>query len=322
LLGNKVFRSWGRILSGKSPVLSIEITNKCPLSCPGCYAFHPEHVSGRSLNSISDFTGDELVERVLALVRKKRPVGLFLVGGEPLVRLRELRRLVPELSAMGVTTEIVTSAVIPIPIEWKHLPGVSVVVSVDGLQPDHDRRRKPATYQKILENIKGREVIIHCTVTSQMASKADSLREFAGYWGGVDEVSSIRFSLYTPQVGETSEEILSPDLRKRVVEELRDLQKVEPKLRLNSLMLDAYLSPPQNPRKCIFASITECLSSDLETEVTPCQLGGNPDCRRCGCVAAMGCQAIGDYRIPGGLALGGLFRASRAVGEIFNGSRK
>ena len=33
------------------------------------------------------------------------------------------------------------------------IPPLSVVVSIDGLQPEHDERRKPATYERILKNI-------------------------------------------------------------------------------------------------------------------------------------------------------------------------
>jgi len=37
-------QGWGRILTGKYPTLSIEITRECPLSLPGCYAYEPEHL--------------------------------------------------------------------------------------------------------------------------------------------------------------------------------------------------------------------------------------------------------------------------------------
>ena len=55
-----VIRAWGRIARGRPPSLSIEITTRCPLSCPGCYAYQPEHLSGIPLTSLSDRTGDAL----------------------------------------------------------------------------------------------------------------------------------------------------------------------------------------------------------------------------------------------------------------------
>jgi hypothetical protein len=39
-----VMQAWGRILSGRRPNLSVEITRECPLRCPGCYAFGDHHL--------------------------------------------------------------------------------------------------------------------------------------------------------------------------------------------------------------------------------------------------------------------------------------
>ena len=41
-----VAQTWGRILTGRQPNLSIEITRECPLRCPGCYAFGEAHLGG------------------------------------------------------------------------------------------------------------------------------------------------------------------------------------------------------------------------------------------------------------------------------------
>ena len=64
---------------------------------------------------MSDFKGDELVENVLKLVQKYKPLHLSIVGGEPLVRFRELNILLPKLSEMGIAVQLVTSAVREIP---------------------------------------------------------------------------------------------------------------------------------------------------------------------------------------------------------------
>src|SRR5262245_28953425 len=132
--------SWAQILAGRVPLMSIEITRECPLSCPGCYAYGDSHLPGTTLRQISDFRGDALVEGVLGLVRQHRPQHVSLVGGEPLVRHRELTRILPELEALGVFTMIVTSAVIPIPESWSEFPRMRVAVSVDGLPEHHDAR--------------------------------------------------------------------------------------------------------------------------------------------------------------------------------------
>ena len=163
-----LFTAWGRILSGRAPNLSIEITRECPLRCPGCYAFGDDHLGGDvTLREVADYKGDALVQRMLQLIDEHKPVHLSIVGGEPLVRFRELNTLLPILAARGLHTQLVTSAVRPIPIEWARLPRLQIVVSIDGLQPEHDERRKPATYDRILKHIAGQQITVHCTVTRQ-----------------------------------------------------------------------------------------------------------------------------------------------------------
>ncbi len=319
---SRIFRAWGQILLGRRPALALEVTNKCPLSCPGCYAYHPHHVSGTSLELIRDYRGDELVERVLGLVNAKRPQGLFLVGGEPLLRIKELRKILPEMSKRGIEVEVVTSGVVSIPPEWMQLRGLCVVISIDGLQPEHDRRRSPATYERILRNIEGLKVHIHCTVTSQMARVPDSLNQFLSFWSAREEIRGIRVSLYTPQVGESSGEILSWEERAFVISELDRLGRVYKKLRLSADMVRAYRNPPETPSDCIFAQVTECISADLKTAVLPCQLGGEPDCNQCGCVAAVGMEAVGLYRLPGGLSVGTVFQVSHRIGAFVEWIRR
>src|SRR5580698_7467584 len=103
---SEVVRAWGKILSGSSPSLSIEITKECPLRCPGCYAFDAAHLGGATqLRELSDFKGDELVKRVLAVIDEHRPLHVSLVGGDPLVRFRELEELLPQIRSRGVHTQ-------------------------------------------------------------------------------------------------------------------------------------------------------------------------------------------------------------------------
>ena len=143
--GGDIISGWGKILRGKMPLLSIEITSECPLSCPGCYAYGDRHLGGGvTLTQLSDSRGETLVQGILRLVDQHDPMQLSLVGGEPMMRHRELSRLLPILSARGIYTMVVTSGVIPIPAEWTSLPRVTIAISVDGLPEHHDVRRKPA----------------------------------------------------------------------------------------------------------------------------------------------------------------------------------
>lgn len=77
---SEVLKAWSTILSGRAPSLSIEITKECPLRCPGCYAFDAAHLGGGTeLRQLSDFKGDELVRRVLAVIDDYRPLHVSLV---------------------------------------------------------------------------------------------------------------------------------------------------------------------------------------------------------------------------------------------------
>src|SRR3979411_2028949 len=107
-----MLKAWGKLLGGYQPNLSIEITRECPLTCPGCYAYGDDHLGGDiRLRELRDFKGQELVDGVLALVDRHHPVHVSIVGGEPLVRYRELDALLPLLATRGIHTQIVTSAV-------------------------------------------------------------------------------------------------------------------------------------------------------------------------------------------------------------------
>src|SRR5919108_3215854 len=117
-----VLQAWGRILTGRRPNLSIEITRECPLRCPGCYAYGEAHLGGEiTLRTLSDYRGDELVDRFMRLIDRQKPLHVSIVGGEPLVRYRELSVILPKLAARNVHTQLVTSAVRRIPLEWAHL---------------------------------------------------------------------------------------------------------------------------------------------------------------------------------------------------------
>jgi len=321
-----IFRGWGRILSGHHPMLSVEITRECPLRCPGCYAYQPEHLGELGpLRTLADYKGQQLIDGLLALVRRRRPLHLSIVGGEPLVRFRELDVLLPQLDKMGIEVQLVTSAVRPIPPEWAKIEALHLVVSIDGLQPDHDVRRAPATYERILRNIEGHSITVHCTVTHQMASKdaagARYFEEFLSFWSARPEVRKIWFSIFTPQVGEEATEILPPDEREAVLEEIARLRPQFPKLYMPDVVLNGYRKPPQSPKECIFARTTFSITADLEGRITPCQFGGNPDCSQCGCIASAGLKSIGDYQLFGVLPVKSIFFASdrvgRTVGRMF-----
>lgn len=312
-----VFKAWGRILTGKYPSLSIEITRECPLRCPGCYAYEPEHLqgSGQTLRSVSDYKGDDLIERMLELVEHYKPLHLSIVGGEPLVRFRELSILLPQLSEKGIAVQLVTSAVREIPKAWNKIEGLHLVVSIDGLQPEHDARRKPATYERILKNIEDQKITVHCTVTGQTANRPGYYEEFLEFWSARSEVKKVWFSLFTPQIGAEGEEILDAATRFKLLDEFEGLAKKFPKLNLPNHVLQGYRKPPKSPDECIFSRTTLNITADLKTKVAPCQFGGTPDCAQCGCIASAGLAAVGDYKLFNIMPLRSIYDLSDKIGK-------
>ena len=311
-----VFRAWGRIVTGYYPSLSVEITRECPLRCPGCYAYEPEHLGAVGpLRSLADRKGTDLIEGVIALVRRYRALHVSIVGGEPLVRFRELEVLLPRLSEMGVRVQLVTSAVRAIPIAWSNIKRLTLTVSIDGLQPEHDERRKPATYERILKNISGHHVNVHCTITRQMLGREKYFEDFVSFWSDKPEVRNIWFSFFTPQRGVAAAETLSATERTDVLAELVRLRKRFPKAYLPDVVLAGYRKPPESPGDCIFARTTVNFTADLTHRISPCQFGGEPDCSQCGCLASAGLNAVGEYRLLKILPVRALYEASDAIGK-------
>jgi organic radical activating enzyme len=314
---SEIVRAWGKILRGEAPSLSIELTRECPLRCPGCYAYDEAHLGGGvTLRELNDRKGQHLIDGVLEVVDRLKPLHLSLVGGDPLVRYRELEQLVPLLLGRGIHVQIVTSAFRTFPEQWSQEPHVNVVVSIDGLQPEHDVRRTPATYERILSTVAGRRITIHCTITGQMMKRPGYLNEFLAFWTPKQEIRKVWFSLFTPQIGDDLPEMLSPYERSQAISDLMELRKRYPKLDMPEGLIRQFASPPDSPKDCVFALTTRTISADLKTPITPCQFGGNPDCKTCGCIASMGLAAVADHKLAGFISVGAIFNASIKIGRF------
>lgn len=316
-----VLQTWARTLRGEVPSLSIEITRECPLRCPGCYAYEDAHLGTTNLRSLSDFKGEELISRVRALVSRHKPLHLSIVGGDPLVRYRELDVLLPEL-VKRCHVQVVSSAFRPIPACWATLPNLQLVVSVDGLQPEHDVRRKPATYDRILRNIEGHRIAVHCTITSAMVRRTGYIPEFVDFWSANPNVEKIWMSIFTPQRGANNPECVSSEERATVVETLLRIRRETNKLDMLEGAIQEFLAPPASPDRCIFAKTTLSLSADLLTKVEPCQFGGSPDCSRCGCMASMALAAVGHRKVVGAVTAGQIFWTSAALGRLVRAGKE
>jgi hypothetical protein len=148
-----------------------------------------------------------------------------------------------------------------------------------------------------------------------MTEREGYLRDFMDFWSARPETEKIWFSLFTPQIGEQSYEILPPEARRQVVHDLLEIREQYPKLGMTKETIEEFLCPPSTPRECIFANTTRTISADLKTRVSPCQFGGNPDCSQCGCIASAGLNSIGKRLLPGGIQVGWVYERSLQVGH-------
>jgi hypothetical protein len=198
------------------------------------------------------------------------------------------------------------------------IPRLRVAVSVDGLPEDHDVRRKPATYERILKNIEGRRVNIHWVITRPMLARSGYLQEYVSFWSARPEVNRIWVSVYTPQVGERSPETLTSDEREAIARQLPSLQKQYPKLLITEGMARAFVHPPSNPNDCLFSKMSANYSADLQSRVEPCVFGGSPDCSQCGCAISSALHWIRTIKVAGPIKIDHLVGGSIGVGRLVN----
>ena len=121
---------------------------------------------------------------------------------------------------------------------------------------------------------------MHCTVTRQQVRRDGYLEEFVRFWSENPDTRQIWVSLYTPQIGEVSDERLTPEDRRARGGRPDAPSTKFPKLRMPEGMIKVYAAPPSKPSECIFAQTTTCFSADFERQIAPCQFGGNPDCEQ------------------------------------------
>jgi hypothetical protein len=186
------------------------------------------------------------------------------------------------------------------------------------LREDHDVRRKPATYEKILENMAGREVNIHWTITRPMLARPGYLEEYVAFWSERPEVDRIWVSVYTPQIGEQSAEMLSQSDRETLARELPSLAKRYKKLLFTEDLAKAFLSPPKDPDDCVFARMSANYSADLKSRVEPCVFGGAPDCSQCGCAISSGLHWVRTVKVAGPVKVDHFIQGSMNVGRFVN----
>src|SRR5215831_15702131 len=86
--------------------------------------------------------------------------------------------------------------------------------------------------------------------------------------------------------------------------------------------MPGYWKAPQATAEGILSRTTLSITADLETRITPCQFGGNPDCSQCGCMASAGLKAVGDYRLGGLVPLRSIYDLSDRIGRMVGAAHR
>jgi radical SAM protein with 4Fe4S-binding SPASM domain len=123
--------------------LELQITDACNLRCKHCY--------------LGDSSGHELspgqVDRVLHEFEEMQGLRVLITGGEPLLhsRFSEINELLPDFFVRKV---LFTNGILLSKEMLKSLKMDEIQVSIDGLEPAHDKLRGSGTFAKSLEAVK------------------------------------------------------------------------------------------------------------------------------------------------------------------------
>ena len=287
----EMLRVWWRLEALKPIGLSIDITDRCPLSCAGCYM--------KWYRRNEDLPLERWEEIITAFPASRRTFCAW-TGGEPLLRADDIR----SLSRHFCWSWIATNGTLPIP----DIPRTTVFVSVDGPKEIHNSLR--GGWDEIVRHVRP-EHYVACTVRRENCAP-DTLRELTEFWRG--KARGIVFGFLTPQRqrlfsprrhgvhGERKRrghayrsspspslrasvvDVLDRDERARVVATLRELRREFGRFVLGvpGQVTDCARTAWRGRENCPAAAVLVTFDADGRRK-KPCTLGAEVDCSRCGC---------------------------------------
>lgn len=271
----------GRDAHSFYPAATINITNRCNLSCAHCFIYRDDNPN-EQLGPRREPTDDEIVDLLRDLRDRHCIQHMLWMGGEPLLR--------PELLARGVElfaeNTITTNGTRPL-IDLG--PNVLYVVSLDGPPEVNDAVRGAGTFERVITRLASlpesfsSQVQVQCTVTpvnqASLEELVDILVDSRAEW--------MTFSFVVPSHGEDSE-LCWATLEERMVavEEVKRLKAQHPAFVRNRSASLELMTPelaPEVTRECLVKQILLPLWLDGDRFTTPyCCYGDDVDCSRCG----------------------------------------
>lgn len=271
---------------------TFDLTEACPLRCAHCYFFVHPTGPGR--------LAPETWLARLARVRDAHGLTTALwLGGEPLLQPDLLVRA----SRLFRRNAVVTSGLLPVPDALE----AGLLVSIDGLEAEHDLLRGRGAYRRVLRvlpRLRARRFALQLTLTAPTLGAIDDLAQLVAQTGATGVL--VGFFM-----GAASSPFAVDALaRSRAVDRLLAL---EPGLVLNPpASLELLRWPGALAAQCAYREGDLAFDVRLNQKV-PCTFGEAADCSSCGCpiLSARAAMAAGD-RASGAL-LRGLFRRGAAA---------
>lgn len=267
---------------GRYPVVVVNVTNHCNLTCEHCFIFRDGNPNEAPKSIRQEMTPESMLETLRALRERHGITGALWMGGEPLLK--------PDLLAAGIPlfqqNTITTNGTVPLRDFGRN---VLYVVSLDGPEDLNDAIRGEGCYRRVMRNLSSipddfaTPVQVQCVITRRNQHRLEELVEAVQ----ATQADWMTFSFYVPRAVDKS-----PDAWETVEERawaVREVQRLKREhggfVRNSSLTLE--LMMPGNAKRVTDACPAHDLILPLYLEgdhfTTPfCCYGNDVDCDRCG----------------------------------------
>jgi MoaA/NifB/PqqE/SkfB family radical SAM enzyme len=267
---------------GKYPVVVVNITNRCNLSCQHCFIFRDGNPNESPASVHDELSSAAIIETLIGLRDRHRTVSVLWMGGEPLLR----RDIIREGIRLFRHNTIVTNGTIPL-VDFG--PTALYVVCLDGPQDLNDAIRGRGVFEKVLRTLSRipadfrTPVQVQCVVTKRNQHRLEELvaavRQTQASW--------MTFSFYVPRANDESPDVWETnEARAHAVREVMRLKARYPGFVRNSTRMLELMFPPQCKQVTDACPAQEhVLPLYLEGDhfTTPfCCYGNDVDCDRCG----------------------------------------
>jgi len=206
------------------PIIILSITERCNLSCKGCYARAIHKINDRELSSAE-------LKRIFSEA-KELGVSVFVIaGGEPFMRpeLFEIAEAHPEMLFLVFTNGMMIDdeAAFMLKMHRNIIP----LVSMEGFKEDTDNRRGDGTYNqllKVMERMKTHKLFFGTSLTvTRYNFPAVTDETFVKKLYGLG-CKLFLYLEYTPISEETNDWVLTDKQRNRIMDLMHQFQEQYP----------------------------------------------------------------------------------------------